>query len=39
MLAVLPSLAAAAVLLAAGTMIAFPFAMDTIVALSGGRGW
>lgn len=35
-LAVLPSLAAA-VLLAAGTMIAFPFEMDTIVALSGGR--
>jgi len=34
--AVLPSLAAA-VLLAAGTMIAFPFEMDTIVALSGGR--
>ena len=36
MLAVLPSLAAAA-LLATGTMIAFPFEMDTIVALSGGR--
>ena len=35
-LAVLPSLAAA-VLLAAGTMIAFPFEMDTIVTLSGGQ--
>jgi MFS family permease len=35
-LAVLPSLAAAA-LLAAGTMIAFPFEMDTIVSLSGDR--
>jgi MFS family permease len=35
-LAVLPSLAAA-VLLAVGTMIAFPFEMDTIVTLSGGR--
>ena len=35
-LAVLPSLAAA-MMLAAGTMIAFPFEMDTIVALSGGR--
>jgi MFS family permease len=36
MLAALPSLAAA-ILLAAGTMIAFPFEMDTIVSLSGGR--
>lgn len=36
MLAVLPSLAAA-VLLAGGTMIAFPFEMDTIVSLSGDR--
>jgi MFS family permease len=36
MLAVLPSLAAAS-MLAAGTMIAFPFEMDTIVSLSGDR--
>lgn len=35
-LAVLPCLAAA-VLLAIGTMLAFPFEMDTIVALSGNR--
>jgi len=36
MLAVLPSLAAA-IMLAVGTMVAFPFEMDTIVSLSGGR--
>ncbi|WNV77685.1 MFS transporter [Geodermatophilus sp. DSM 44513] len=35
-LAVAPALAAA-VLLAVGTMVAFPFEMDTIVALAGGR--
>lgn len=36
MISLLPGLAAA-VLLAVGTMVAFPFEMDTIVALSGGR--